>query len=161
MQKLFEIPIYALSRETLKKRVAKKIEPYQSDKYDQRTRQALINVAAGPASSWEYNHIVGYIQITYDMDQFTFYYELYMPSSLKQYRWDSSKKTLLINRRVNGQHFYIEKMMGNQQIAEKVRHNLLDMIHDFIPDKYYVDLTAFDSLNPYLDYRRIIEDGVK
>ena len=63
MVKLFEIPIYGLSRETLKERYEKYSDNFHQ-KYPDATVESseiCIELEKGSQRSWEYNHIVGYI----------------------------------------------------------------------------------------------------
>ena len=158
--KLFEIPIYGVTKEKLKERVEKKIAPYKYGKYDEKTQLALIELTSYPMSLWEYNHIVGYIQIIYNVDQCTFFYELYMPKTkLSRYLWNSKRKHFVVNQGANGQHFYVIESMSNHDISQRINSDLIAMVHELIPNQYYVDFTAFNNINCYLDYKSIIKNA--
>ncbi len=156
--KLFEIPVYGITKEKLRSRVERKIAPYKSGEFSEDILRLLIQKASYPMSAWDYNHIVGGIQITYDFDQYTVFYELFMPyEELSKYYWDSKRRHFITNQRINGQHFYITESMDNSDIAEKINNDLLTLIREFIPDRFYVDLTAFKNINDFIDYRKIMK----
>jgi len=73
MRKLFEIPIYAFSPENLYHRVNKYKKALQSE-YAQTTKNGnpehvkeWLFLCCHPFQLWQYNHIVGYIVVSYDV----------------------------------------------------------------------------------------------
>ena len=156
--KLFEIPIYGLTQEKLRRRVAKKIELYNNDESVEPIHSLLIKTVSYPMSAWDYNHLVGAIQITYDLDQYTVFYELFMPYlELSKYYWDSKRRHFITNQHINGQHFYITDTMDNAEIAQQINNHLVSLIQEFIPERFCADLTAFECINKFIDYRKIMK----
>lgn len=62
--KLFEIPIYALSKKKLKEKVHQKEEKLREKIKDEKTFQHIRESSILPFGSWEYNHVVGIIKIS-------------------------------------------------------------------------------------------------
>ena len=74
MVKLFEIPIYGLSRETLRDRYEKYCDNFHQ-RYPDATVESseiCIELEKGSQRSWEYNHIVGYILIYFEFNDMCF-----------------------------------------------------------------------------------------
>ena len=158
--KLFEIPVYGLTKEVLKKRVeerrirlTKEARLSHEDLKDERIIQGL---SVYPKDQWAYNHIVGFIEISYEKDKITLNW--YTTTDLKSYRWESTKKRFLQPTRPSGHHFYI----GNIKSGDEFRNRLHELLHLFIQDLknehsgYYVDLEVFNNIDKLVDYSRLL-----
>ena len=164
MNKLFDIPIYAIQKDVLDKRVNIKKEKYIENYYkhnlqrDDNTLKKSLELITYPMCLWEYNHIIGYLQINVNSQDVIF--ELYLPmESPKRYYWNSKKKDFIVNQMSPNNHFYI----GNKS-SEDIRNWITDYVEELCKRMkkrgYYVDLSAFDTVNKYIDYRSLIEEEV-
>ena len=159
MTKLFEIPIYALSREVLSERY----ESYKR-KFSKRFPNADVETTAFciahtvfPKNTWDHNHIVGYIDIIYENNDIVF--EIYLPHpEIKRYNWIRSNKVCVRNVGALGTHFYVDSEMNNNDINKQIKEMLNWVIKDFVPKKYYVNREFFDILSGHVDYISIIKE---
>ena len=158
MNKLFEIPIYALSEKTLFERyqnysdICEKKNPHT----DSDTCKRCIEIETFPQRLWQHNHVIGYIDISFDRQEVVF--DVFLPyPEVKRYDWRSKRKIHVRNIGANGTHFYIDSRMKNSDIQMKITDMLNRVIADHIPKKYYIDRTAFDMLHEHTDYRSIFD----
>lgn len=162
MPKLFEIPIYALNVNKLKKRVhdAKSRLNHKYKDYTTDSLRRCYDLISYPQRLWEYNHVVGYIQINFDKGVILF--ELFLPEPcIARYYWKSRKKIFLYNINVPGLDIYITEKMDNFKIRERLFARLdyvIDcVIGKYIPEGFFVDRQAFDQLNPIVDYVELLK----
>lgn len=155
--KLFEIPIYALSKKKLKEKVHQKEEKLREKIKDEKTFQYIRERSILPFGSWEYNHVVGIIKIS--VKNSSIIYEIYGQTPwVKRYCWYTSKRKALQNRQIIGTHFYIGDEQSNENIQNKVADYLLHgIVRDYIPSNYYVDIEAFLNVNKYIDYLDLVD----
>lgn len=161
MKKIFEIPVYALDKKTLSVRVEKvkqslqdSMSPYLLGK----ERQTYLEVNTYPQRIWDYNHIVGYISILIDHHDIIF--NVHLPTSaIKRYYWHSKAKKFVYNIMANGTHFHISDYLTTEDIRLKTVEMLDDVIEKHIPNTYFVDREAFDTINLCLDYRGLLNGG--
>lgn len=155
--KLFEIPIYAVSKEVLlnkfkekKQKLREKHSGVSKDSF-----RAGVENETYPQRLWEYNHIVGYISVSYQAGDILF--NVYLPTpQIKRYYWTSSRKVYLYDISANGLHFRILENMDNSDIARKNAEIVNSIIQGHIPKRYYVDTEAFNVMNAVVDYRMIM-----
>jgi hypothetical protein len=160
MKKIFEIPIYAMSKEKLYKKYLnfasswKKAHLDASDSINQR----CIEIETYPQRLWDYNHIVGYIKISADFQDIIF--DVFLPTpNHERYLWKSRQKVFLYDISAVGRHFYVSDKMDNRAIQDRTSEMLYAVIKTLIPKRYYVDTEAFDHLNKHMDYRSVMEDA--
>lgn len=157
MCKLFEIPIYALTKAELQKRYKKEENRLRREMFfvhDKFSADVAIAHLTYPQRVWEYNHIVGYIIIEYDNNSVKF--TLRLPySSINRYHWNSKKKIFLYDIHTNGTHFFINKEWNNQDIQQKIESMLESIITKHVPEKYYIDKQAYDNLKSNIDYLNV------
>lgn len=127
--KIFEIPIYAFSKSTLQDRVKKwRIRNNWTSPY--------FNYLKKDQKKYEYNHIVGFIEI--GIDRSDIYGDLYLPcskgelgvslngkllddSQLKhRYVWHTTRKVFLENYGVNGTHFRLADLSDNSEVVKEL-----------------------------------------
>lgn len=157
MKKIFEIPIYALSPLKLNDRVNKCISKLKSQlsHLDDDTFARIKDIETFPMRSWDYNHIVGYIQVSMSRSDIVF--EVFLPIPIPtRYDWRTKRKTRVQNICANGTHFYFASLKTNEDIRNSVEEMLDHVIVDHVPDRFYVDREAFDNINAHLDYLNII-----
>ena len=153
MKKLFEIPIYALSPLKLNDRVSKHVSKLKSQlsHLDEETFLHIKDIETFPMRSWDYNHIVGYIQIL--MSNTDIVFKIFLPIPIPtRYDWRTKRKTRVRNICANGTHFYLGTSKNNDEIREAIKEMLNHVIKDHVPDRFYVDREAFDTTNSHLDY---------
>jgi hypothetical protein len=158
MIKLFEIPIYALSRKSLNDRVGRRVA--ELEKFfvilDPDAKTRAIGREVIPMRSWEYNHIVGYICIDATKQDLLFDVFLPIPVSTK-YFWNSKTKYFVQSICANGAHIYLDALKTNEKIREAVTNMLDFLIAEHIPSRFHVDREAFNTVNEHLDYLGIID----
>ncbi|MBR2869688.1 MAG: hypothetical protein IKB88_11590 [Clostridia bacterium] len=158
MVKLFEIPIYALSKGSLSKRYNRTVEKIKN-KYpeaDQESLSKTVEFLTYPQRLWEHNHVVGYIDIISEKQDIVF--EIYLPyPKVERYHWNSKNRIFLYNVMANGTRFYVDKNISNSEIQTKIFEMLDWIIKDLIPKRYYVDRATFDAVNMHVDYLGIIK----
>lgn len=161
MKKIFEIPIYALNKNKLNARVKKAKQLLQNSMpptLPEEQRKICEALCTYPQRMWNYNHIVGYISISIDPYDITF--DVYLPTpAIERYDWHSKVKKFVYNISANGTRFYISDCMTTGDIRFRIAEVLDDVIKTHIPKRYFVDREAFDTINPYLDYRGILNGG--
>ena len=159
MKKVFEIPVYALTREQLRHKFVKFVDswkeknPYASSENLRR----CIEIETYPQRLWEYNHIVGYIVIS--TDRYDILFDLYLPTPLiERYIWTSKQKRFLYNIQANGTHFHMNDKLSNMEIQKKIQEMLNGVIKRHIPERFFVDLETFKTLNRMIDYKLILQE---
>lgn len=157
--KLFEIPVYAISEDELLRKYKK--QPAYETKMNKPVAEMTnldicLDKMALPYRRWDYNHIVGYISIFTDYRDVCL--KVYLPvDDKKRYVIDSTKKTFLYDIEAGGTHFRVDEEMTNSDIRESLLNELLDIQKTHIPKRYYIDREAFDTLNPFVDYKAILD----
>lgn len=157
--KLFEIPVYGLSKETLKHRVEARItelkKECESNNVPEAHQMMLIENQTYPMKIWEYNHIVGFIKVSANGHDVLF--EVFMRyDGAQKYLWWASRKHFVRNAGTSGLHFYHGNMKTNAQIQQRIAEMLHDIIDAHIPKRYFVDTQAFDSINIHVDYLSLL-----
>lgn len=160
MTKLFEIPVYAVNRKSLKVRtqeLCKKIKNEHSNNSETHICD-LADLMTYPYRLWDYNHIVGYIKISTNGRNILF--DIFLPTPHKdRYHWRSGQKIFLYDISANGTHFYVNERMSNEDIQARTAEMLQSVIKTHIPKRYCADTEAFDFLNNKLDYIRVMEEA--
>ena len=160
--KLFEIPIYALNRETLMKRYSdrknKLLDRAVRAQTTEEDQERIIEINTWPQRLWDYNHIVGYIVISIGINDVSF--ELYVPAdTIERYHWDNkSKKMLLKNNQINGCHFNYRNMKTDKEIRNRIHQMLDDITQRMIDKRFYVDREAFDQAEKLIDYSKLLKN---
>lgn len=158
MQKFFDIPIYAIDKETLLTRYKRFVDDFRKNVFSnisEETFKRCVEIETYPKRLWEYNHIVGYITIGYEFGDICFKVHLPRPE-IKRYYWKSRKKIFLYDIHTNGTHFRINKKMNNQDVQEEIHNMFNSIVKIHVPKRFYVDREAFDNLNSNIDYLKII-----
>lgn len=159
MKVLFEIPIYGVSPKTLWERFSarkKEIEFNCAQRQLELTHTTeILTLETYPYRLWQYNHIVGYIRVSINVQDMN--YDVYLPvGQRKRYRWNSHRKVFLYDIHANGTHFYLGNMKTNFEIQQQLADMLHGVIRDHIPKRYYVDTSVFDATYQHIDYLSII-----
>lgn len=160
---LFEIPIYGLSEQTLKKRVdteiAKLKKECQMNNVSKDHQLALKEQRTYPMRNWEYNHIVGFIKVSTDAHDVLF--NIYLPydeqGHMPKYSWWASRKHFVREIYAGGRHFYLGNMKTNDEIRQRTSEMLHGIINELIPKRYCVDTRTFDAINPHLDFLSLMQ----
>lgn len=158
MKKLFEIPVYAVSRKELSRKV-KLLRLKIRNEHERCSREHMIAVEELATYSyrlWDYNHIVGYIRISTEGRDI--FFDVFLPESkCERYRWKSKRKRFLYNTSANGTHFYVNDRMTNEDIQVSTAEMFQSVIKNLIPKRYFTDTEAFNNLNGQLNYIEIME----
>ena len=161
MIKLFEIPVYAWTKEKFDKKIdkAKEIETEAYLKRHNREDEATcieeyLEYVFNSYQIWEYNHIIGVIVISLEGRDVCFY--IYKPySTIEKYHWKSRKKVYLREQQYGGLHFRISEKDTNESVRIKTKDMLDGIAHDIFK-KNYVDKEAFINVNANIDYMKMI-----
>ena len=160
--KLFEIPVYPFSQKELMNKVSSaraKFEIRMQNPVHPQSEGHLKKVSAMhfyPCSLWDYNHIIGFIVVSKDCEDIII--DQYIPAQdIERYRWDSTKKKFLMNAQLSGNHFYIGNMKSGTQLREELQAYLDSLITKIEKQGYYVDREAFDAIDRFLDYDKLLK----
>ena len=157
--KLFEIPVYALSKADLENRVKQEYDKVRVDyeacgrsEEDIQFKSAFIT---NPWGQWEYNHIIGYLVIIKESKNICFEYYTVVPN-YKRYICKSNAKKFLTDSQMGGMHFYT----GTLKSGEELREKLCNMMSGFVKEQekkgHYIDLEAFNNISALLDYSKLL-----
>lgn len=152
MMKLFDIPIYAFSKNELESRINKtyaRIDNKYGNADDELVKTALDKQFRSQRS-WDYNHIVGYIRVFFrgsDVKANVFL-------DNKRYQWNTNVKTYFRFHPINGLHIRMKKSPENDDIRDAI-YCLIEMARNSISSGLYVDLELFELLSPYLDFKEL------
>lgn len=157
MIKLFDIPIYSMSKEKFKDKW---------DNYDNKMRNTLFkgkediynnNVKKFPDSirKWKYNQIIGYIVILYSDD--TIWFDLYL-TDVGKVHFKTHKKHPIVNMNINGYHFMIEKEHKKEEIIQKMYGYINLIQNEFLSKNNYIDTESFDNIVKIVDFSTLIKN---
>lgn len=156
--KLFEIPVYAFSPKQLTIHVEKKtqaiINECISKKCPDNIIQQAIDLETYPQRSWSYNHIVGYIRISFEHGDIIFQ-AFVSEKNETYYQWTTSKKWFLKDSLATGYHFRITVDMTTAKIRERILEYLYEISRRYTAKGLYVDREAFDTIDLLIDYTRL------
>ena len=156
-KKLFEIPVYSTSPERFKKCLKSELDE-QTITIEDTTKkniQERLKNAYYPICKWEYNEIIGYIQIFIEHNDIVF--EVYS-SSKRRIQLLSSQKPRIKPEYINGCHFRVDDSFTNDNIANKIIEWLKFVKKEHIHKKQFIDSEAFNVLVHHVDYRAIIKE---
>ena len=153
--RMFEIPVYAFTREHLKAKIDAKIEElkslHPSGFKDAQSAELLINSVKFPYSVYEHNYIVGYIDISYSNGEIVF--SIFKICNKEKVRWNTKKKYFFSDIGSNGLHFCINDM-SNKEIEIPLDAYLDEIAQTYFPRRV-IDRSIFNMLNTVLDYKRL------
>ncbi len=159
--KLFEIPVYAFSKETLEEKVEnarqKLLSSYEGSNVTNEHINTAFFIKYYPHFLWEYNHIVGYIVISKKANDIVLEWYTSSPSIIR-YHWDSNRKHFLKAEVLSGYHFYI----GNLKTGDRLRERIHDLLKGFINDlkkSYFVDIETFNNIDSLLNYDKLLKSN--
>lgn len=161
MRIIFEIPIYGIAPDVLRNRYFEKkksiVVECRKRNVSKNMESVIIERKTHPYRLWSYNHIVGYIRVSIAGKSMNF--NVYLPVEQRQrYRWISSRKIFLYDIHTNGTHFYLGNVKTNENVQRKLAEMLFEIVNKYIPKRYYVDTSAFDSTYRHMDYLSIIQE---
>ena len=158
--KLFEIPVYALSKECLEQRVKYAFDIYKKPYPDNadiiKELKTSFNIGAFPACLWEYNHIIGYMVVSKVGKDINIEWYTSSPE-LQRYLWKSEKKHFFQNMRINGYHFYTGDMKEGEELRNKLKILLEGFVKEVLKPIYFADLEAFNNIDALLDYDKLLK----
>lgn len=155
--KLFEIPVYALSKKRLSDRIeyrVKKLKEWSSSTSEEHLRK-LIALDTYPQCLWDYNHIIGVMVVNVDGDDVELQWYAHVPKT--RYYWHSYKKEFLQNTNMTGYHF---RYLGLTNST--IKESLYRLVHGFAKElsreRYYVDLEVFNNVVHCLDFNKCFRE---
>ena len=157
--KLFEIPVYALSKNALNERVIKhqhNLKVYCAKQgVPESDIKRVVDLNTFPMRLWEYNHIMGYIVLYSTRNDIKLDWYVCLPK--KKYYWYSKVKRFYQNAHLVGYHFNLEKVDSGKELQKKISNLLFEFISHIDNKDYYVYLTVFNNINFFLDYDRLLD----
>ena len=158
--KLFEIPIYSMSKEEYDKRCMKyinrRVKETTKDNidfyYDYLMEKYLKD------RPWKYNQIIGFIDIYYE--QRSIFFNEYITSD-KNIRAVSNRKHYIKNTFLNSYSFYIKDSMNNEEIKNKISYYINSLKKDIYQKNYFFDDALFQKQVRYIDIKGMIKDNIK
>ena len=129
---------------------------YGSPKTIRFSPESRIPLHFYPCSLWVYNHIIGFIVVKREFCDIII--DQYIPAEdFERYRWDSTKKIFLVNAQLSGNHFYIGNMKNGSQLRAELHEYITSMITKIEKQGCFVDREAFDTVDKYLDYDKLLK----
>ena len=159
MKKLFDIPVYALDEKTLEQRVGAKIKTIKKNApgVERDVLERLTERETFPMRNWEYNHVIGYVQLCLTKQEIIA--TVFMPVPVPtRYYWNSEKKHFVRNLFANGTHVYIGDMETNEQIQVAAAKLLEQVIKDHLHGRFHADQEAFTAVNKHIDYLGLLQE---
>ena len=159
MKKLFDIPVYALDEKTLGQRVDIKIKRIEKNtpNAESDVLERLVERETFPMRNWDYNHVIGYVQLSLTKQEIVATVFMPMPAPSRYY-WDSEKKYFVRNLFANGTHVYIGDMKTNKALQVAAAELLEQVIKDHLHGRFYADRAAFDAINGHIDYLNLLQE---
>lgn len=165
--KLLELPIYALSKEELQKRVEKKKQSIinkfpNADEEIKEEVSGLIDKHLFPSRVWDYNHIIGYLVLCLKGSDFQF--NLYLPPNVVdgktfRYYWNSKKRIFVVNAGNPCYHFCVFHMDGDE-LRKSICDYMIDIEKEFKKQKWYIDIEMFYNVISYIDFDKLCQLGI-
>jgi hypothetical protein len=151
---LFDIPVYRTDEQTF--------YADQRRRIDERVRKAVEHgaerrwaehVASGAeqAHGWPFNEVVGWVRLYVDGDVAKA--DLWW-SNAKRFNRNFHLGTLYESHKVLE---FWPRNETNEEIASELRRQLVDASRRKSIKRYHMDLTLFDTLSPFVDWRRLLQ----
>ena len=152
--KLFEIPIYAFTKEQLKTRVDYRKGQFHYHPYNHVKKTVSKNVVYDtyPQELYDYNHVVGMIVI--HMDKYEVEAKLYK-AVYEKYYWKSSKKKFLMDMQINGAHVPYDKKNADS-IKDSIR-TVYNIATSCIEKDLFIDNECFENVIEYIDFSKFVD----
>ena len=75
-----------------------------------------------------------------------------------RYNWRKNHKIYMGNILANCFRLFVDDNMSNNDMQIGILEMLDQVIQDHVPEKWYVDRQAFDTIHPYINYKSIIDN---
>lgn len=156
--KLFDIPIYSSKEKVFNKKWGKYFEDiFEKYKHIQKNKEEYINNLKQwnyPKNVWEYNQIVGYIQIYLEFSDVNF--KIFL-SDKERCVYNSSVKSFMKDTYQLGLHFHIDKSSTNSEIVEKMDYFIKSIMKNDIRKNRYLDLEQYNNIKNLINYEELIK----
>lgn len=157
-RKIFEIPVYSTSQLKFDEQWNYKKQKYLEMLYElghkHNDAKIIFKEIYLPYSIWIYNRIIGYISLSIKKNDVIF--DLYL-SKNKQFPFNSKRRTFIQFIPTVGLHFYAGNM-SDQEIKKKIKKFIEMINNDFLKKKRYIDLSIYNNIINYLNFKDIIDD---
>ncbi len=155
--KLFEIPVYALSKKRLSERVEywdKKLREWSNSTSEEHLRK-LVAFDTYPQCLWDYNHIIGVMVVNVNGDDVEIQWYAHVPKP--RYYWHSDRKIFFQNTNKTGYHF---RYLGltNGKIKERLCSLVYGFVKELSKERYYADLEVFNNVVHCLDFNKCFRE---
>lgn len=149
--KLFEIPVYAFSRDKLANKVKIREEEFHYYPYGHiDDANALIPVSdTFPKKLYDYNHVVGVIVIL--IDKYEVEAKLFK-ALYEKYYWKSGRKKFLVDMHINGAH--LRYSINN--IKDCIRY-VYNIAVSCVDKPMFIDDECFTNLLDLIDWSGVVD----
>lgn len=157
--KLFDIPIYSMTKKTFHKKWDEMFESQRekyaskSSKEEQQKYVEQLKDFVRPQLTWEYNQIVGYVQVYFEMSDICF--KIYYPK-LKRCVFDSKQKHFVQDLNILGYHFHFDDRNTNQDVVKQIDEWINIIKKNDIPKSRYLDLELYNFYKNKIDYLKLL-----
>ena len=154
-KKLFEIPIYSMNENKFFIKWEKHFEEkwnkfkYYNPNIDKNDYIENLKEFVRPQLTWQYNQIVGYIEIYYNFQDI--YFQVYYPK-VSKIVFNSKQKHFIKGEIQVGYHFNINPFKTNKEVIEEIDRWLKMIKRDDIPNGRYLDLELYNLYKDKIDY---------
>lgn len=153
-----EIPIYGTDEKTFDKKWSKHIEniavEWTKGGWKKEDAAKRYGELLYPRTIWKYAQIVGFLRI--ELSPCNVWFEAYAPLNEK-YCYNQTRKLFPQNWHMNGTHFYVDSNMENDAIRSEIYEWIRQINNEHLKHRY-LDLTVFDVVSAYVDFRKILNE---
>lgn len=153
-----EIPIYGTDEKPFEKRWAKHIGNVAQEMvkcgWKKEDAEKQHRESMHPRTIWKYAQIIGFLKI--ELSPSNVWFEAYAPLG-ERYCYNQTRKTFPQNWHMNGTHFYVDDNIGNDEIRAEIYEWIREINVSHLRHRY-LDLTVFDVVSTYIDFRKILDE---
>lgn len=149
--KLFEIPVYALSKNELEIRVKKREKEFHYYPY-KHIDESMSDIAVSdtyPKKLYDYNHVVGMIVIY--IDKYEVEAKLFK-ARYEKYYWKSGRKKFLEDMHINGAH----SRYNINEIKDCIK-TVYRIAASCVGKSMFIDDECFTNLVDLIDWTGVVE----
>ena len=156
--KLFEIPIYSMTKELYKKRcndyIKKNANQTTPDNYE--SFYSYLKNTTLIERPWLYNQIVGYIVISFYQN--SIWFDEYATLDKKIHAIGNNKHYIK-NMRLNGYHFYVSDSMSNMKIIQNIIQWIESIEKEIIKKPWFLEKNIFINQLNCTNVKKMINIG--
>ena len=157
--KLFDIPIYSMSKKIFYKKwdnffESEKKKFFSTCSLEQQNNHIEISKnVIRKQLTWEYNQIIGYIQVYFEMSDICF--KIFYPD-IQRCVFDSKQKHFVQDLNILGYHFHFDDRNTNQDVVKQIDEWINIIKKNDIPKSRYLDLELYNFYKNKIDYLKLL-----